>query len=170
MGWSRLQLLAACSSPYDSRQRRSLLLQSQRGRVSWQDTLKSSVTQSHMCDHIHPIALAIVHCLEASHVSHLHSRGGDYRRVGTPGGGDREGHPRICLPQVEKKQNLKLLMAINFLALIVYQSRSTKCRIQKGRRKDFLLWIKTQPIRRRAVNTMPTEIMRVVAEFFLLKK
>ena len=71
---------------------------------------------------------------------------------------------------MEKKQNLKLLMAINILALVVYQSRSTKCRIQKGRRKDFLLWIKTQPIRRRAVNTMPTEIMRVVAEFFLLKK
>ena len=40
-----------------------------------------------MCDHIHPIALAIVHCLEASHVSHLHSREGitkgwEHREVG----------------------------------------------------------------------------------------
>lgn len=79
-----------------------------------------------------------IHCLEASHGSHLNSRGGDYTRVGTPAGGDHEGHPKICLPQVGKKQNLKLLMVINILARVVYQSRSAKCRVRKGRSKDFL--------------------------------
>ena len=55
----------------------------------------------------HPIIPAIFYCLEASPMSYLHSRGGSYIRAWTPGSGDHESHPRICLPQVEKyeKQN-----------------------------------------------------------------
>lgn len=67
----------------------------------------------------HPITPAIFYCLEASPMSYLHSRGGSYIRAWTPGSGDHESHPRICLPQVEKyeKQNFKLLLAISILSV-----------------------------------------------------
>lgn len=125
-GW--LQLLAVCSSPYDNIKHGSLLLQSQQGKESLLARhIKIFVTQSRMGNHIHPITLAIFYCLETSHMSHLHSSGGDYVRVWTPGDGDRVGHPGICLPRVEKfeKKNLKLLLATSISAIIVYQSRST---------------------------------------------